>query len=85
MLKGNPTVVAGRETWIVASGGPELASIGTGDVLTGMTAALWSRGLDPEPAARSAAYWHGRAGASLAARTSLTATGLIDEVGRFAW
>jgi hydroxyethylthiazole kinase-like uncharacterized protein yjeF len=84
LLKGNPTVVAGRERWVVASGGPELATLGTGDVLTGMIAALIARGLDPEAAARAAAFRHGEAAADLAATTSVTASALAVHVGRFA-
>ncbi len=84
LLKGNPTVVAGRERWVVTSGGPELATLGTGDVLTGMVAALIARGLDPETAARSAAFRHGRAAARLAAGGTVTASALAGRVGRFA-
>ena len=84
LLKGNPTVIAGEETWLVASGGPELATLGSGDVLTGMIAALMARGLDAETAARSAAYRHGRAAADLAAVETVTAAGLARHVGRFA-
>jgi NAD(P)H-hydrate repair Nnr-like enzyme with NAD(P)H-hydrate dehydratase domain len=62
-----------------------LASIGTGDVLSGMVGALWARGLDPRTAAISAAYWHGIAGADLASSTTLTADTLARHVGRFAW
>jgi NAD(P)H-hydrate epimerase len=85
LLKGSPTFVAGRQLWAVTSGGAELATIGTGDVLTGLAAALWARGLNPETAARSAAYWHGRAGAAAAAFGTLTAERLATEIGRFAW
>jgi NAD(P)H-hydrate epimerase len=74
--------VMGEQKWVVTSGGPELATIGTGDVLTGMVAALIARGMAPEPAARSAAHRHGRAGASIL--TSVTATGLLSAIGRFA-
>jgi NAD(P)H-hydrate epimerase len=84
LLKGNPTVVCGKERWVVASGGPELATLGSGDVLTGMIAALIARGLDTETAARSAAYRHGRAAADLAAAQTVTAAGLAVHVGRFA-
>lgn len=84
LLKGNPTVIAGRERWVVASGGPELATLGSGDVLTGMVAALIARGLDAEIAARSAAFRHGRAAADLAAAQTVTAAGLAVHVGRFA-
>jgi hydroxyethylthiazole kinase-like uncharacterized protein yjeF len=84
LLKGNPTVVAGRERWVVTSGGPELATLGTGDVLTGMLAALIARGLDAETAARSAAFRHGRAAAELATAGAVTASALAQHVGRFA-
>jgi NAD(P)H-hydrate epimerase len=85
LLKGNPSFVLGAESWVVTSGGPELATIGTGDVLAGMIGALWARGVDAESAARSAAYWHGRAAAALAGSTTVTAEGLSAEVGRWAW
>lgn len=81
LLKGNPTFVLGAENWVVTSGGPELATIGTGDVLAGMVAALWGRGLDGETAARSAAYWHGTAGSNLARHRVVTAVGLVYGVG----
>ena len=84
LLKGNPTFIGGEQRWAVDSGGPELATIGTGDVLAGMIGALVARGLDPEVAARSAAYRHGLAGKHLAAVTSVTAMGLLDEIGRWA-
>ena len=86
LLKGNPTLISdGAEPVLVTTGGPELASIGTGDVLAGMIGALWARGLDPRTAAISAAYWHGVAGADLARTTTLTADALAGHVGRFAW
>jgi hydroxyethylthiazole kinase-like uncharacterized protein yjeF len=85
LLKGSPTFVMGRAKWAIREGGAELATIGTGDVLTGLLAALWARGLDPEAAARSAAYWHGRAGRLLAQRETVTADALAVEVGRVAW
>ncbi|MBP1632324.1 MAG: YjeF-related protein-like protein, partial [Acidobacteria bacterium] len=84
LLKGNPTVVAGRERWLVTTGGPELATLGSGDVLAGMIAALIARGLDAETATRSAAFRHGRAAAHLALTTTVTAAGLATHVGRFA-
>ena len=86
LAKGNPTLVCDpRDTWVVREGGPELATIGTGDVLAGWVAALWARGLSPSAAARSAAFWHGRAGAALSARRTVTADVLSEEVGRWAW
>lgn len=82
VLKGNPTFVLGDERWVVTSGGSELATIGTGDVLSGVLGAYWAGGLDGETAARSAAYRHGVAGRTLAARQTVTAEALASEVGR---
>lgn len=86
VLKGNPTVVTdGGVPRLVTTGGPELATIGTGDVLAGMIGALISRGVPALEAATSAAYWHGVAGADLARRGTVTADELARWVGRFAW
>jgi NAD(P)H-hydrate epimerase len=86
LLKGNPSYVSdGSTPWLINSNGPELASIGTGDVLAGMVAALMARGLDPATAARSAAYWHGAAAADMAKHTTVTADELARYVGRYAW
>lgn len=85
LLKGNPTFVMGKERWAVRTGGPELATIGTGDVLSGFIAALWARGLDAETAARSGAYWHGVAGAELGRSGTVTASQLVGVVARYAW
>ena len=82
LLKGNPTFVAGATLTAVNRGGPELASIGTGDVLAGTIAALVAGGTDPETAAAHGAFLHGEAGARLGARTNVTASELVDEVGR---
>ncbi|HKX74294.1 MAG TPA: NAD(P)H-hydrate dehydratase [Acidimicrobiia bacterium] len=84
LLKGNPTWIAdGSTPVLVTSGGAELATIGTGDVLAGMLGALLAAGQPPEVAARSAAYWHGRAGADLARHQRVTANALATHIGRF--
>lgn len=84
LLKGHPTFVTdGGAPRVVTSGGPELATIGTGDVLAGMVAALWARGMAPMEAATAAAYWHGVAGASLAGETTVTADRLAGHIGRY--
>jgi hydroxyethylthiazole kinase-like uncharacterized protein yjeF len=81
LRKGNPTMVCdGSPPVLVTTGGPELATIGTGDVLAGMLAALWSRGLGPAQAAVSASYWHGRSGAELAEQRTVTAEVLADYI-----
>ena len=65
LLKGSRTVVAepsGRVR-VNPTGGPVLATAGTGDVLTGAIAALVARGVAPADAAAAGAYVHGVAGA----------------------
>jgi NAD(P)H-hydrate epimerase len=70
LLKGPHTLVASPdgEVRVNTTGGPALATAGTGDVLTGAVAALLARGLDPADAASAAAYVHGVAG-EMAGRT----------------
>ncbi len=86
LLKGNPTRISdGGHPVLVTTGGPELATIGTGDVLTGMIAALVSRGVLPFDAAVTAAYYHGIAGATISAEGPLTASELASAVKRHAW
>ena len=81
LLKGNPTFVTdGDETWVVTSGGPELATIGTGDVLTGMVAAYVAGGLPTPVAARSAAFHHGEAASALNEQRTVTATTLVEAI-----
>lgn len=84
VAKGPATVVASpdRRTWITPTGGPELATGGTGDVLTGMIAAALAADGGAESVA--AATWvHGRAG-ELAARAAhprtVTASDVADAV-----
>lgn len=86
LRKGNPTMISdGGLPVLVDTGGPELASIGTGDVLAGMIAALWARGLDGMQAATSAAYWHGVAGSDLVDHETVTADVLADYISIYAW
>lgn len=80
LLKGAPTFVMGESRWAVAEGGPELATIGTGDILSGMIAAFWAAGQDAETAARAAAFWHARAAADLAQTQTPTADSLADHL-----
>lgn len=64
LLKGSRTVIASPEGEIRvnATGTPNLATGGTGDVLTGAVAACLARGLPALDAATAAAYVHGLAG-----------------------
>lgn len=63
VLKGAGTVVAtpAGEWHINTSGNPGLASAGTGDVLTGVIAALLAQGMTAEDAACCGAWLHGAA------------------------
>ncbi len=71
LLKGAGTVTASPEGWVVVNptGGPALASGGTGDVLLGMVTALLAQGLEEFEAAALAAFVHGLAADRIAART----------------
>jgi ADP-dependent NAD(P)H-hydrate dehydratase len=63
LLKGHGTIVTdGRRMYQNATGNPGMATGGTGDVLTGLIAALLGQGLEPFAAAQLGAWWHGRAG-----------------------
>lgn len=63
VLKGEGTVVAERERLaICTTGGPALATAGSGDVLAGAIAALLARGLDAWAAACVGVHVHGLAG-----------------------
>ncbi len=63
VLKGAGTVIAdpAGDYVINGTGGPALASAGTGDVLAGMLAALLAQGADALTAACGAVWLHGRA------------------------
>jgi NAD(P)H-hydrate epimerase len=63
VLKGHGTVVSdGRQLYVNPTGNPGMATGGTGDVLTGLIAALLAQGLDPFAASQLGVYWHGLAG-----------------------
>ena len=64
LLKGARSLIASPdgELWINPTGGPGLASGGTGDVLAGVVGALLAQQLHPLAAARLGAYLHGLAG-----------------------
>jgi NAD(P)H-hydrate epimerase len=61
LLKGPTTVVAepGGLVRLVTAGDERLATAGTGDVLSGIVAALLARGADPFDAAAAGAWLHG--------------------------
>ena len=63
LLKGSTTVVAepGGNVFCVINGDARLATAGSGDVLTGVIAALLAKGLDAFHAAAAGAFIHGNA------------------------
>ena len=71
LLKGHRSLIAAPdgEVFVNPTGGPELATAGTGDVLTGATAAYLAAGLDPTTATWASAYVHGAAGSLAAVRS----------------
>ncbi len=64
VLKGVPTIVSSPEgrTMINTTGNPGMATAGSGDVLTGIMAALLGQALPPLEAAAAAVFLHGLAG-----------------------
>lgn len=63
ILKGATTVVAmGEEVTLNVTGTNAMGTGGSGDVLTGVIAALMAQGMSPYDAARAGAYYHGKAG-----------------------
>jgi len=85
VLKGDDTIVSdGERVAVNAIAAPGLATAGSGDVLSGITAALLARGLEPFAAACAAVVAHARAGREAAARVgaaeSVIASDVIDSI-----
>jgi ADP-dependent NAD(P)H-hydrate dehydratase / NAD(P)H-hydrate epimerase len=84
VLKGDDTIVAeGDRLAVNTVSSPSLATAGTGDVLSGMIAAMVARGLDPFAAACAAVVAHSRAGRVAADRIgtdSVIAGDVIDAI-----
>jgi NAD(P)H-hydrate epimerase len=81
ILKGHQSCITdGQRLALNTTGNPGMATGGTGDVLTGIVAALLAQGLEAYDAARLAAHLHGLAGDLAAAElgeTSLIASDLV--------
>jgi ADP-dependent NAD(P)H-hydrate dehydratase / NAD(P)H-hydrate epimerase len=85
VLKGASTVTASPDGGLVVNptGNPGMATIGAGDVLTGVIAGLIAQGEDPFTAGWSGAFLHGRAGDLAAERfgqRSLVASDILEHV-----
>lgn len=82
VLKGIGTVVAdGVSVFVNTTGNPGMAMAGSGDVLTGMIAALIGQGLSLMDAAICGVYTHGCAGdlgVTIKGQIGLIATDIID-------
>jgi len=85
VLKGAGTVVSdGEKVYINKTGNPGMATAGSGDVLTGVIAALLGQGLCEFDAAVLGVYIHGLAGDIAVEKNgqiSLIATDIIDSLG----
>ncbi len=87
VLKGDDTLIAapGGEVAVSRGGSPALATAGTGDVLTGVIAALLAQRLEPFAAAAAGVLLHARAGrlAALAAGAAeaVVAGDVIEALG----
>jgi ADP-dependent NAD(P)H-hydrate dehydratase / NAD(P)H-hydrate epimerase len=81
LLKGDDTIVTdGERVAINAISAPALATAGSGDVLSGITAALLARGLAPFAAACAAVVAHARAGRTAARRVGLAESVIAGDV-----
>jgi NAD(P)H-hydrate epimerase len=83
LLKGPIDVISnGRDTKLNDTHNPGMTVGGTGDVLSGITGALLSKGLEPFNAARTAAFINGTAGNATFKKRSygLIATDIIEEI-----
>jgi NAD(P)H-hydrate epimerase len=85
LLKGVPTVVASPDgrALTVAAGNPGLATGGSGDVLTGVIAALIAQGVAPHHAAAAGAHAHGEAADVAARRLTARAMRPMDLITSF--
>jgi NAD(P)H-hydrate epimerase len=76
VLKGHRTIVAdGQRSYVNTTGNPAMATAGSGDVLTGVIAALIGQRLSPRDAAVLGVHVHGRAGDL--AREAVGSVGLL--------
>jgi len=81
VLKGDDTIVTdGNRVAVNVLAAPALATAGTGDVLSGIAAALLARGLEPFAAACAAVVAHARAGRDAAARLGAAEAVIASDV-----
>ena len=83
VLKGGPTITATRDgmEYINSTGNPGMATVGSGDVLSGIIASLWAQGMTDADAALAGVFIHGYSGNLARAKygeRSLVAQDLVD-------
>ena len=86
VLKGAGSVIAAPDGrwWINGTGGPALATAGTGDVLAGMLGALLAQSFDAQEAACGGVWLHGTAADSTGSDVGLVA-GDLPALAAAAW
>jgi NAD(P)H-hydrate epimerase len=84
VLKGEDSLVAapGRGVLVCALGLPSLATAGTGDVLTGVTAAFLAKRLEPQRAAAAACAAQQLASHAATQRLGLVASDVVEALPR---
>jgi NAD(P)H-hydrate epimerase len=84
VLKGEDSLVAapGRGVLVCALGLPSLSTAGTGDVLTGVTAAFLAKGMEPQRAAAAACAAQQLASREAAQRYGLVASDVVEALPR---
>jgi NAD(P)H-hydrate epimerase len=84
VLKGEDSLVAAprRGVLVCALGLPSLSTAGTGDVLTGITAAFLAKGMEPQRAAAAACAAQQLASRETAQRYGLVASDVVEALPR---
>jgi NAD(P)H-hydrate epimerase len=84
VLKGEDSLVAapGRGVLVCALGLPSLSTAGTGDVLTGVTAAFLAKGMEPQTAAAAACVAQQLASQEAEQRYGLVASDVVEALPR---
>ena len=84
VLKGEDSLVAapGGRVMVAALGLPSLSTAGTGDVLTGVTAAFLAKGMEPQRAAAAACAAQQLASREAPQRYGLVASDVVEALPR---
>ena len=82
VLKNSPTIITdGKGFYINPTGRENLATIGSGDVLSGIIASLLSQTKEPLRSAIAGVYLHGKCGDVMYERTGDSSTIATDLIG----